>query len=159
MQKRICPNCNGRWYSSDSSRIWKCETCGHDIPVPMVELPIEDIENKGGHLKMKELKSQVEQLSNEELKRAMIKKPLFISRHQGYSVIKEEVEEVEEELENVNFSLSSLWRNVKINDKETAVKHAVCLKDFAIKLAAESIQVIAMAQKFINSFGEAEKIE
>lgn len=34
MQKRICPHCFGRWYSCDSSRVWKCETCGHDIPVP-----------------------------------------------------------------------------------------------------------------------------
>ena len=34
MQKRICPICFGRWYSSDSSHVWKCETCGHDIPVP-----------------------------------------------------------------------------------------------------------------------------
>jgi len=33
MQKRICPNCLTRWYSSDSSQVWKCESCGHDIPV------------------------------------------------------------------------------------------------------------------------------
>jgi len=34
MQKRICPNCLTRWYSADSSHNWKCESCGHDIPVP-----------------------------------------------------------------------------------------------------------------------------
>ena len=33
MQKRICPNCLGRWYSSDSSNVWECETCKHEIPV------------------------------------------------------------------------------------------------------------------------------
>ena len=34
MQKRICPQCFTRWYSSDTSKVWKCESCGHDIPVP-----------------------------------------------------------------------------------------------------------------------------
>lgn len=34
MQKRICPNCFTRWHSSDTRTIWKCESCGHDIPVP-----------------------------------------------------------------------------------------------------------------------------
>lgn len=34
MQKRICPNCLTRWYSSDSSSVWECEICKHEIPVP-----------------------------------------------------------------------------------------------------------------------------
>lgn len=37
MQRRICPHCFTRWYSSDSSTVWKCETCGHNIPVPKNE--------------------------------------------------------------------------------------------------------------------------
>ena len=34
MQKRICPHCFTRWHSSDHTRVWKCEICKHDIPVP-----------------------------------------------------------------------------------------------------------------------------
>ena len=34
MQKRICPNCFTKWFSSDSSSVWVCENCGHAIPVP-----------------------------------------------------------------------------------------------------------------------------
>ncbi len=34
MQVRICPHCFTKWFSSDSSSIWECESCGHDIPVP-----------------------------------------------------------------------------------------------------------------------------
>lgn len=105
---------------------------------------------------MKELIESVKFLVNEEAERSMVNHPLFNSTHEGYAVIKEEVEEAAEELENVNFSLSSIWRNVKINDKENAIKHAGCLKDFAIKLAAESIQVSAMAQKFIDSCSKGE---
>ena len=40
MQQRICPQCFTRWYSSDARTIWKCETCGYDIPVP------KDVKNK-----------------------------------------------------------------------------------------------------------------
>lgn len=36
MHKRICPNCFTRWHGADSSRVWECESCGHDIPVPKV---------------------------------------------------------------------------------------------------------------------------
>jgi len=44
MQKRICPNCFTRWYSSERVTIWECESCGHDIPVPKVAL--EEVRNK-----------------------------------------------------------------------------------------------------------------
>lgn len=37
MQKRICPSCLTRWYSSDSTTVWKCENCGHAISVPSVD--------------------------------------------------------------------------------------------------------------------------
>lgn len=41
MQGRVCPHCFTRWYGSDSSRIWECEACGHDIPVLRDEKLIE----------------------------------------------------------------------------------------------------------------------
>ena len=41
MQGRICPNCFTRWYSEDSSRVWECESCGHEIPVLKDEKLIE----------------------------------------------------------------------------------------------------------------------
>jgi len=35
MQKRICPKCLTRWYScAHNLEVWKCGSCGHDIPVP-----------------------------------------------------------------------------------------------------------------------------
>lgn len=41
MQGRICPNCFTRWYSEDSSKVWECESCGHEIPVLKDEELIE----------------------------------------------------------------------------------------------------------------------
>ena len=43
MEKRTCPHCFTRWYSSDSYNIWKCESCGHDIPVPEVSKDGDEI--------------------------------------------------------------------------------------------------------------------
>lgn len=46
MQKRICPNCFTRWYSSDNRKSWKCENCGHDIPVPKDNEELDRDSNK-----------------------------------------------------------------------------------------------------------------
>lgn len=104
---------------------------------------------------MKELIKGVSKLTEEEAKMSMIKFPLFSSTHEGYAVIKEEVEEAGEELETIIFNLDNMWRNVRANDKEITMKYARYLRTTAINLAAESIQVAAMAQKFIDSFKEA----
>lgn len=100
---------------------------------------------------MKELKARVEKLTEEELKNSMIKFPLFNSTHQGYAVIKEEIEEASEELGYVNLELESIWGFIKRNRGENLYNHAQSLRIDAINLAAEAIQVAAMAQKFIES--------
>jgi len=47
MQKRICQSCLTRWYSSDSSSIWQCENCGHEILAPEIdEKEAEKLEEK-----------------------------------------------------------------------------------------------------------------
>lgn len=98
---------------------------------------------------MEELKQSVEKLVGEELKRANKKFPMFNSRHEGYAVILEEKEEVEYELRNLNFHIETLWTAVKYNtDKFYTVE---TIKEKALLLASEAIQVAAMAQKYIDS--------
>lgn len=56
MQKRVCGNCSTRWYSSDNRSIWKCEICGHNIPVPKDKVKFEKIllpNNKGVKMNIK----------------------------------------------------------------------------------------------------------
>jgi hypothetical protein len=108
---------------------------------------------------VKELKVQVEKLTEEEAERSMIKFPLFNSTHEGYAVIKEEIEEAAEELKFVSFELDKIWDYVRRNRLENALAHMKSLKIDAMNLAAEAIQVSAMAQKFIDSFKEAERNE
>lgn len=101
---------------------------------------------------MKELVGQVEKLVAEEGTRSMIEHPLFNSTHEGYAVIKEEVEEVSDEKEILDMELGNMWCFVKNDNNNRTLGEAVKMKVRATNLAAEAIQVAAMAQKFIDSF-------
>ena len=100
---------------------------------------------------MKEIIEGVSKLADEEAERSMIKHPLFNSTHEGYAVIKEEIKEAEDELIDVKTNLEEIWRTVKGNNTELTIKYTKHLKKYAVNLAAESIQVAAMCQKFIDS--------
>lgn len=50
---------------------------------------------------MNELRAEVEAAAQAELNRANEKFPLFNSRHEGYAVVLEELEEAKEAMENV----------------------------------------------------------
>lgn len=98
---------------------------------------------------MKELIEKVKVLAVEELKNANTKFPMFRSTHEGYAIIKEEIEESEEELDWINSWFKQSWMLIKQN--KNVIDEMVAIKQHAINLAAESIQVAAMAQKFIDS--------
>ena len=99
---------------------------------------------------MKELIRDVKILAGEEATRSMIKHPLFNSTHEGYAVIKEEIEEAQDELEEVNCTLNDVWDCTKLNYMESSMDRVKYLKQRAINLAAEAIQVAAMCDKFLN---------
>lgn len=98
---------------------------------------------------MNAVKEDIEKLVQKELKAANEKFPLFASNHEGYAVIKEEVEEAKECLYNVTVAIKEVWNNTKSNyDIDYNIE---ALKSEAINGAIELIQVAAMAQKFIDS--------
>lgn len=101
---------------------------------------------------MEELIGQVKMLVTEEKTRAMKEHTLFFSRHQGYAILKEEIEEVEEELGVVKQMLDVIWTSTRRNMKPGL--SVVMMKEHSISLAAEAIQVAAMCTKFIDSFKE-----
>ena len=106
---------------------------------------------------MNSVKSDVEKLVQKELESANQRFPMFRSDHEGYAVIKEEIEESEQALENTKVYLKLLWIGVKGNlVHERNIQY---LKRYAKELACEAIQVAAMAQKFIDSQKEREKSE
>lgn len=101
---------------------------------------------------MKKLIESIKPLIQEELVRANEKFPQFHSSHEGYAVIKEEVEEAQSELNSVLSELWNLWSEIKDKEsiKENLVEDAEELIKHANNLIAESIQVAAMGKKFLD---------
>ena len=105
---------------------------------------------------MSEIKSEVENLVHKELESANQRFPMFRSDHEGAAVIFEEIEEAESEMRGVNRHFASTWYSVKNNERIKAYSYINKLKNSAVNLACEAIQVAAMAQKFIDSQKERE---
>jgi len=96
---------------------------------------------------MKELREQIQQLVSEELDRANGKFGAFNSIHEGYAVILEETEEAEHDFQMIQWNMNELW--MKVKSDEVTPRVANDIKKYAINLAAEAIQIAAMAEKFL----------
>lgn len=83
-----------------------------------------------------------------ELEAANRENPPFHSAHEGYAVILEEVEEVRDELESLNADVSALWEFVRRNLIPAMRDEVYDIENHAVRLAAEALQVAAMARKF-----------
>ena len=100
---------------------------------------------------MKEIRSDVEKLVQKELESANQRFPMFRSDHEGAAVIYEEIEEAESEMRGVNRHFAGAWYSVKTNERSRSYQYINKIKNRAVNLACEAIQVAAMAQKFIDS--------
>ena len=108
---------------------------------------------------MNSVKQDAEKLVQKELESANQKFPVFHSDYEGAAVIYEEIEEAESEMRGVNRHFASTWYLVKQNERIKAYSYINKLKNSAVNLACEAIQIAAMAQKFIDSQKEREKSE
>jgi NAD(P)H-dependent flavin oxidoreductase YrpB (nitropropane dioxygenase family) len=103
---------------------------------------------------MEEIKKEVRKLALEELNRSIeqYKHPIFNSLHEGYAVLKEEIEEATEETDRICQKLKLVWHSIKLD--QYPGEHIQLIKQYAELLACEAIQVAAMARKFEESFIE-----
>lgn len=100
---------------------------------------------------MKELMEKVYTLVDWELNKANENWPLFNSDHEGIAVIEEEVVEAFVEAISAKENFETLKNKVFNDDKEATPFICKDIKNAASLVAAEFIQVAAMAQKFIAS--------
>ena len=105
---------------------------------------------------MKELLKEVELSVKIELERANKVHSLFNSPHEAYAVIKEGAEEADMELQLTNYALGCFWNEVK-EDSVSMYRFLLDVRKNAMNLAAEAIQVAAMAQKAIDSIEVKQK--
>ena len=97
-----------------------------------------------------EIKKDVEKLVEEELRRCIKTKGLFVDGHQAHGAIREEVEETVEDVEVMVQRLNNIWTAVRRDEYPAQAIHQ--LKICAINAACEAIQVAAMARKYQQSF-------
>lgn len=90
-------------------------------------------------------------LVGDEINAANRKFPMFASNHEGYAVIKEEIEEAVEESNLAVGNLEILWDVIRENG--VGLESVSYIKQHAIKAAAEFIQVAAMCEKYVLSTG------
>lgn len=94
----------------------------------------------------------IHNLIEEELAESNKLHPMFASQHEAWAVIREEIEELHEEIVSCEGLQGEMWHRIR-NDwgTEDILKQLLC---HAIYAAQESIQVAAMAMKALDSLKE-----
>lgn len=99
--------------------------------------------------RFEELVNQMQEIAAEELQAANSKFPAFSGKHEGFAVLREELDEMIEECNGTVHAVNELWENVKANEPlEITVDD---IKQNSLRTAAEAVQVAAMAMKFVSS--------
>lgn len=106
---------------------------------------------------MEKLKETVEKAVMDELQRENASFPLFNSKHEGYAVIKEELEETREALDTLESSIAILWESVREKRVPSFITDFNTTEDMhaqAVAVAAEAIQTAAMILKYDLSLSD-----
>ena len=98
------------------------------------------------------VENHVRALVDTELAAANKRFPQFHSQHEGYAVIKEEVDELKEYTDLINNRMIYLWARVRFNNSCEELLSRIY--DNAINAACEAIQVAAMCRKFLEMEGK-----
>lgn len=96
----------------------------------------------------KEKQDVINMLIEDELNTAMRKCGKFNSVHEGYAVLLEEVEEMEEELKIIKDYMITIWIHIKANGNAVITNNLEVIEESAHRVIEESIQVSAMVKKF-----------
>ena len=78
----------------------------------------------------------------------------YNSLHEGYAVLKEEIEEVKEQTENLESNIEAMWRNIRVN-RDGVVSY--CIRSMTgnlQSLIAEAFQCCAVINKIQNTINE-----
>lgn len=96
---------------------------------------------------MNHVKDQLPALVDAELAAAIHEHGRFHSAHEGYAVMLEEVQEAEDEMVMIKVAMKSIWIAVRNDFSVVGNEYVREVEAHAVHLAAEAIQVAAMARK------------
>lgn len=95
---------------------------------------------------MNAVEKNIDELVFKELNNANEQFPLFQSPHEGYAVIKEEIEEVMDGMNLLLEVFANAWAGIKKN--EPVFEQVRAVRELAKHIATESVQVAAMCDKY-----------
>lgn len=96
----------------------------------------------------KGLMKNIENLIESELDNARNRFDNINSSHEGYAVILEEFEELQEEIFNFQQNLQGLWKATKSNDIIIQAENIKLMEGLSKHIIKESIQLSAMCRRF-----------
>lgn len=97
---------------------------------------------------MNAVSEDVEKLAGKELEAANERFPQFHSEHEGWAVMQEEAEGLQEECASIEMAMEQLWH--RIRDGIPTAQHVALVEQYAEAAACEAIQVAAMARKYLD---------
>lgn len=92
----------------------------------------------------------VEQAINEELKNAKEYGEKYSNVFETYGVLKEEVEEMNSEVNEINRNFVIFWNFIKKNNAERQKEYLKLIETSAEKTALEALQVCAVCRKTLD---------
>ena len=94
---------------------------------------------------------EIKKLVEEETERGIKNWGHHHSRHEGYAVAKEELDEMETEYDVIAYDMHQLWEKVKANTEQMEMVESLeKIKTETIYMLAEGIQFAAMLEKMIR---------
>jgi hypothetical protein len=75
----------------------------------------------------------------------------YASEHEGYAILKEEIEEAADDLDCINKNLVYIWALVKNNHIKKGWEALEETLNYAIALAEEATQVAAVCERFLET--------
>lgn len=103
---------------------------------------------------MDKILEKMEAAAEAEYEKILAKWGVFHRAHEGYSVLLEEVEEAQEEMESLREDMKAMWGKIREDAEDEAAGIAEEIYNDAMKCAAELMQVGAVCLRFINSNGK-----
>ncbi len=106
-------------------------------------------------LTKEQIQAEIAHLADMELARSYdLGHRQFNSTHEGYAVMKEEIEETQDEAKKLVSQSEILWSAIKQDKHDFAECTARDIYQTALAVAYEAIQAAAMARKYLVSLGE-----
>jgi len=99
-----------------------------------------------------ETKKAIAAACSSELENCKTYGKIYNSPHEAYAVLKEELEETEENLKATKNYLNDVWQSIRSDDKEEMRLNILSLNSYALMLIYEAVQVYAVSEKFKESF-------